>query len=291
MLNPYDLVQAQCQLALLQAALVRYSAPWLKNAKVVLRDESGQFASQTRKATGSPPSIRVRTGGATDFPLAERFQDAEMAVLKTSAGSSNYSTTEIDGKKYFLKRRNNSSFADAAAKEELATEVAKIMGIEKHVIPSKRMKIKGRDYSVSPFTEGENLFETDKTVSDLLTEKEITKLGLFDFVIANGDRNEGNLYVTQQGLKLADHEATFTSLGDFEGELADAFRDQKNKITKQDIQSVVDKQDKLLKAIEATVEDKDLAKMYTKTVRGRLGTLQAIADSPDIGKAIDHLMS
>jgi hypothetical protein len=282
MLNSYDLIQARCQLALLQAALVRYPAPWLKSAKVVLRDESGHFASQTtKKVSGSPPSTKVRTGDTVEFPHPDRFRDAELTPLKTSAGSSSYFTADVDGQKYFLKRRNSSFFADSAAKEELATEVAKVMEIEKHVIPSKRVRIKGRDYSASPFTEGENLFETDKTVSELLSEKEITKLGLFDYVIANG---------TKEGLKLADHEATFTGLADFEGELADAFRAQAGKVTKQDIQSVLDKEDKLLKAIETTIEDEELAKVYARTVRGRLGALQTIANSPDIGKAINLMM-
>jgi len=291
MLNPYNLTQAQCQLVLLQAALVRYSAPWLKNAKVVLRDESGHFASQsTPKVSGAPPSARVRTTSGVDFPEAGRFQDAELSPLKTTAGSSNYFTTEIEGKKYFLKRRNSSSFSDAAKKEELATEIAKEMGIEKYIIPSKHVEIKRRDYSVSPFTEGENLFEVDQTIPELLNDKEITKLGLFDYVIANGDRNEGNLYVTKQGLKLADHEATFSSMGDFEGELADAFRNISGKIAKEDIQAVIDKEEAILATVSKTVEDEDLAKLYTRTVKARLATLKTIVASPDTGKAINQLM-
>ncbi len=290
MFNPYQLAQLQHQLVLLQAALVRYPAPWFKKAaKVVLRDESGQFASESSKVVkGTPPSVRIRKVGG--FPPIAQFEEATLTPLKTSAGSSKYYTTDIEGQKYFLKRRDNAFFEDAAVKEELSTEISKVMGIEKYVIPSKHVEIKRRDYSVSPFVEGENLFEVDTPLTELLNEKEITKLGLFDFVIANGDRNEGNFYVTKDGLKLADHEATFSSLGAFEGELADAFRDLGGKVSKDDIQSVISKEHEILGAIPKIVIDEDLIKIYTRTVQGRLDALKMIASSPDIGKAISQMM-
>jgi len=292
MLNPYDLIQAQCQLALLQAALVRYPAPWYKKAqRVVLRDESGQFASEASKRITAPrPSAKARTPRGFAFPSVGQFEEATLTPLKTTAGSSRYYTTEIDNQKYFLKRRDNAFFEDAAIKEELSTEISRVMGINDYVIPAKHLEIKRRDYSVSPFVEGENLFEVDTPLTGLLNEKEITKLGLFDFVIANGDRNEGNFYITKQGLKLADHEATFSSLAGFEGELADAFRNIGSKISREDIQSVIDKEDKILEAITKTVKDDDLVALYTRTVKGRLDALKVVASSPDIGQAVSQMM-
>jgi hypothetical protein len=295
MINPYDLMQAQCQLALLQAALVRYPALWYKTAqKSVLRDQSGQFASESSKRvariTGSPPSARVRTLKTGGFPTVNQFEEAVLTPITTAAGSSRYFTTEIDNQKYFLKRRDSSLFKDAAAKEELATEISKVMGIEKYVIPSKYVEIKRRDYSASPFVEGENLFEVDTPLTELINEKEITKLGLFDYVIANGDRNEGNFHITKEGLKLADHEATFSNMSDFDGELADAFRGISAKIKKEDIQAVVASEKDILAAIPKIVKDPDLVEMYSQVVESRLDTLKAIASSPDIGKAINTLM-
>ena len=288
MLNRYLIAQLQVEFALLiQAAqLIRTPAPWLKNARTVLRDESGHFASEGGKAR----KVSVVTKpGVFQFPSVEDFKKAELTRVTTSAGSSQYATCEIKGNKYFLKQRRG-GFSDVAVKEELSTKISQILGVDEHIIPAQRVNIKYKEYTASPFIKGENLLEVDKPIREALDDKSVIKLSLYEYAIANGDLNEGNFILTKKGMKIADHEATFSSLGTFEGPLADAFQEVAPKVTKADLDAVTSKEAEILKVIKDTVEDEDLVQMYSRTVKQRMGTLKDIAQSGNIDKEMWRLI-
>jgi hypothetical protein len=287
MINPY--LVARLQIGLIQAAqFIRTPAPWLKNAKMVLRDESGHFASEGGKANRKVTVVTKPK--AFQFPGVEDFQNAELTALKTSAGSSQYATCEIKGQKYFLKRRTG-VFQDGAVKEELSTKISQILGVSDRIIPAKQVKIGFKEYTVSPFVEGENLLEVDKPIRELLDDKSVIKLSLYEYAIANGDLNEGNFQITKKGLMIGDHEATFSSMGDFEGPLAEAFEEVASKVSKADLDAVIKKEPDILAAISDLVEDEGLAVACRRTISQRMNVLKKISTSEDIGESVRQIIA
>lgn len=278
---------AQTQLALLEAsALLKYAAPWRKVAKSVLRNEAGQFASEGKalgRATG-------KVSQTFEFASPEAFINANVTRIETKAGSSRFATCEIEGQKYFLKSRTGESGEIAAQQEELCSKIATTLGLGDYVIPAKKVKVQYKTYTASPHLENDTIFfEQDKTLRELIGDDGVKKIGLFDLLIGNGDRNGGNIFIGgKKGALFFDHEATFSRFPVFEGEVAEEFLEIADKVTKKDIEAILSKEQDILKAI-AEVPDQDAAKRYTQAVKNNLEILRDIAQSKDIAKEFRSL--
>jgi len=139
------------------------------------------------------------------FPSDNAIKKAKLTPTQTKSGINQTFTTEIDGKKYFVKKTP----PNRGAREKVAYEVAHALGIGEHFIPAKPIKIGIQSYTIQPFVEGfENLRSQGgnayKTISDKLDD-----FILFDHIADMKDRHYGNFMTNGEKIMLVDNELTF----------------------------------------------------------------------------------
>lgn len=216
---------------------------------------------------------------------AEKFKDVEIKFLELEYGTSSFSTCVIDNQKYFLKTRGGYEGEVRAVTEEMAYDIGRTLGIEKHLIPTASRKIGNELFTASHFVEqGEILKGGSQKIASLLDKVTLTKCALFDFVTANSDRNASNFLIDGDGiLKLIDHEYCFYVFSDFQGYLIGALSkitddpevlsEAKNILSlKTDILSLM--KDKKYKGVNWVADIEEDKKRFIKIVEKRFEKLE-----------------
>ena len=173
-------------------------------------------------------------------------------VFKPGSGTSDaFMKITIEGKEYFLKEARKAS-ANSSLKEVVASKIGSALGLDAYVPVVKTVQKSGQDKSwmITPFMEGEDLKtiaarnrsrrrEVVRTVETRLhtpsqeevsfqgemakgmenaiatrmaSRQDVHRIALFDYLIGNGDRNAGNIFLPKQGpVQFIDHELAFSS--------------------------------------------------------------------------------
>lgn len=159
------------------------------------------------------------------------FETADLKDFNPGAGTSKFFKTTIGDQEYFVKEIGketlpniNTQMAEHA--EVLSHEIGKMLGLDNYLVPTTSFVKDGKKYVASPMLDGEPLFATRKKkltrgkasdqLNEILDDADIKKIAAFDFLIRNTDRHTGNIFVTDKGIKLIDHELSFNG---FESDL------------------------------------------------------------------------
>lgn len=178
-------------------------------------------------------------------------QKGGYGVFKPGSGTSDaFMKITIEGKEYFLKEARKAS-ANSSLKEVVASKIGSALGLDAYVPVVKTVQKSGQDKSwmISPFMEGEDLktiaarnrtrrrevvrtVETRIDISSpeisfegemakgmenaiatrMASRQDVHRIALFDYLIGNGDRNAGNIFLPKQGpVQFIDHELAFSS--------------------------------------------------------------------------------
>lgn len=155
---------------------------------------------------------------------ARDFETSELKNFSPGSGTSKFFKTSIDDQEYFVKEIGkdalpniNTQMAEHA--EVLSHEIGKMLGLDNYLVPTTSFVKDGKKYVASPMLDGEPLFATRKKkltkgkasdqLNEILDDADIKKIAAFDFLIRNTDRHTGNIFVTDKGIKLIDHELSF----------------------------------------------------------------------------------
>jgi hypothetical protein len=307
MLSSSKIHIAQLQLQLLEASALRmYKASWLKNVDEVARDQGGKFASKAGGAIAT-----------ANLPDAKAIQKAGLTPVINSDGSgtSLFATTTIDGKQFFLKevqsKRTISSGRRSwevkspygAEREEIGGDVARLLGLENHVIPTKKVELDGKKYTVAPFTAGDPFWDVHfhdvslpkkaKLIEDKLGPRAKQAI-LLDFLLDNRDRHAGNTYITKDGgLKLIDHEFILSKRkeGDKTSPLKGVMKDYVQgkhqagspvEFAEAELQDAIGKRADIVKLIKKRLPA-DEAKEAIEVLDGRIDYLKTMIDNKELG--------
>jgi hypothetical protein len=186
-----NFIEAVGAIALLQfqilAAQIKY-----------VRDEMGRFAKTAGDAIPSD---------LYDFPSDDKFEKAEVFDISkhSSRGRSQIGGVEIDGKRFFVKEVLHDQLDEGAA-ETVASDVAKAMGLEKDVVPAKKVSIKGQEFIASHYLPGQSVLSAGTNLKSAIDQAKARMMLLFDLVVNNTDRHADNIYIPDGSTpKLIDH--------------------------------------------------------------------------------------
>ncbi len=139
------------------------------------------------------------------FPDHKAIQKAKLTPTSSKSGINQTFATEIDGKKYFLKKTP----LNRGVREKAAYEIAHALGIGEHFIPAKPVLIGKQSYVMQPFMEGfDNLREQGGNIHKTIGDK-LDDFILFDHIADMKDRHYGNFMTDGKKVMLVDNELTF----------------------------------------------------------------------------------
>jgi hypothetical protein len=300
----------QLKILELQASLLKfYAAPWLKTVTKVGR-VGGKFASESTVAKQvAKAAENVKLPGEAELAKANIVAH----VPQDGSGTSTFFKTQVDGQNFFMKQvmseRTISSGREkwvvrspfGAEREEIGNKVARLFGLDKHVIPTKKVELNGNKYTIAPDTPGDPFWEVHGHHIPLPQKAKFVdaKLGdnakkgaLFDFLMDNRDRHAGNIYITKDAdrtAKLIDHEFILKDRepNPYTPPLAGIFNQwikgrhkagNPVKFTEDELKDAISKRDDILKIIQEHLPE-DEVRAAKKVLSDRLDYLKQMIDN------------
>jgi hypothetical protein len=227
------------------------------------------------------------------MPSEKEFQKARLDLMTVETGSSVFYRTNIDGEKYFLKKivRSN-ALEDSASREEVASKLAALMGLSNKVMPVKKVTIKDTEYIASPYLRPAKDIGTKSLrdgIKESFTQEELSKSMLFDYLVSNYDRHIGNLFWSEDGIKLIDHEYSLRSTTHYGSEITQRFMGELSdyademlrnktpvKINKEDIEFVLNNKLAILDLINEGLASPKAQEDAIKTIEKNMQRLEQL---------------
>jgi hypothetical protein len=162
----------------------------------------------TKKANPQPPPPPPSANSPADgFPTDAQFAASKKSKLKfdTFNGGEIFKT-KINGAEYFVKGVSPTS----AAAEVLAQKIAKTIGVESDLVPTKKVVIDGKDHLASPLLKLKDPVDPDEFPpgmrQNLLSKEAALRMATYDYLIASTDRHVGNVASDGKTIRLIDNE-------------------------------------------------------------------------------------
>lgn len=254
-------------------------------------------------------------GGALN---PQDFEVAKLEKFSPGTGTSKFFKTTINDQEYFVKEIGKDALPNlntemAEHSEVLSHEIGKMLKLDNYLIPTTSFVRDGKKYVASPMLDGEPLFATRKKkftvgkasdqLNAVMDDADIKKVAAFDFLIRNTDRHTGNIFVTDKGIKLIDHELSFNGfqpdplpgVPSLQGVMRylvknRAGTDSVLKYTKEEVKDILAQKQKILDMAEKyfmeakTIDEvgpKNYFRRFKQNIEERMNVFQGMVDNDD----------
>jgi hypothetical protein len=174
----------------------------------------------------------------------------------------------------------------------VASKLAALMGLSNKVMPVKKVTIKDTEYIASPYLRPAKDIGTKSLrdgIKESFTQEELSKSMLFDYLVSNYDRHIGNLFWSEDGIKLIDHEYSLRSTTHYGSEITQRFMGELSdyademlrnktpvKINKEDIEFVLNNKLAILDLINEGLASPKAQEDAIKTIEKNMQRLEQL---------------